>query len=179
MPQFHYLRDMGSDASAAAVLIRARSVLRNETSDPDVRVLTREDGAPPVAFLVTLNPVADLILPLRRGRNFVGRGSDRSRPYRPTAEGTFLEQCQWFVDCQVDQATVWDAASTNLSVLLPKIVVSTLDLSTGMQGFLDLFKTPGAIPLPHANVRGADHQHAIHEGDVLRGVYASFAFGWI
>lgn len=68
----------------------------------------------PIAFLVTVGrrPV-DLVVPLRAGENFIGRGR-RARWPEPRA----VEQSQWMIACHPGRAEIWDAASTNLSELI-------------------------------------------------------------
>jgi hypothetical protein len=141
--------------------------------------MTRGDGAPSVAFLVTLKRrEGDLIVPLREGRNLVGRGSVRSRPYWEWPKPPAVEQSQWVIHCKAGEAQGWDAGSTNLSVLLPRTLVPGVSLGDWTRGFSELFSVPGAIALPHPNVPAEKYQHPIYEGDVLRGYYASFMFGW-
>src|SRR5271155_4830824 len=84
-------------------------------------VLERRDGAPAIALLVTWGRDADLVLPLREGRNFVGRGTVGHEPYLRMGEPSVVEQAQWFVTCSPGRASVTDAASTNLSVLCPAV----------------------------------------------------------
>jgi hypothetical protein len=106
---------------------RARATLRG-AEVARMRVLARRDDAETVALLVTLGRnEGDLVLPLREGRNFVGRGLAASAPYadmpRPRA---VVEQAQWFIQCSAGIASVIDAASTNLSVLCPQGVVTEM-----------------------------------------------------
>ena len=160
----------------AKALDAARAALRGE---PGPRVLPRRDDAAVVAFLVTLaRPEGDLAIPLRAGRNLVGRGSGREPPYS-WPEPPAVEQGQWCIACDARGAEVWDAASTNLSVLLPRARVAGLDLGQGVAGFLRLFEAPGAVRLPHPNEPSDRHRYPLAEGDVLRSCYATFVFGWL
>jgi len=129
---------------------------------------------------VTLGRKAgDLIAPLREGKNLVGRGTVGWRPYGNWPEPPAVEQSQWVIHCQAGQAQVWDAGSTNLSVLVARASLPGVDLGDATRGFSELFSLPGAIPLPHPNVPAATYRHPLCEGDVLRSFYASFMFGWL
>jgi hypothetical protein len=161
----------------SSALDAARAALRGE---PGPRVLSRTDHAPPVAFLVTLARTdGDLIVPLRAGGNFVGRGHGGNRPYGTWPDPIAVEGAQWCIECGSGGAEVWDAASTNLSVVLPSTLAAEVNLGVGFHGFERLFELPGALPLPHPNVASDRHRYPLAEGDVLRGCYAAFAFGWL
>jgi hypothetical protein len=160
----------------AAMLDAARAALRGE---PGPQVLRRRDRAPAVAFLVTLSRAeGDLVVPLRSGPNLVGRGFEGNRPNGDWPSPPAVEQVQWFIECGPDGAEVRDAASTNLSVLLPSTRVGGVDLGLATDRFLPLFELLGAVPLPHPNVPSKRYRYPLTEGDVLRGCYAAFAFGW-
>jgi hypothetical protein len=125
-----------------------------------------------VALLATVGwRGGELIVPLLAGRNFVGRGSRRTQPVA-------LEQAQWLITCGDGVAEVEDAASTNLSVLVPRAVVPVVELGEHLRGFTALFEVAGVVPLPHANVVAPTHRHRLETGDVLRGCYAAFVFAW-
>jgi hypothetical protein len=134
----------------------ARAALRGEPTS--LTMLARSDGAPTIAFLVTVGRAAgDLLLPLREGRNFIGRGVANERPFGAMPAPYPVEQCQWFITCSDRQAHISDASSTNLSTLI-----------RGEQHTL----------IAHPNTPGVVHQHALQEGDVLRSCYATFVFAW-
>lgn len=160
-------------------LDRVRSALRGESCSPGLRVLARHDALAPSAFLVTLRRQGgDLILPLRGGLNFVGRGSEEGRPFGVLPRPYPLEQSQWFVLCRTGEALVSDAWSTNLSYLVP----AGLDLGDAPDqpfGFSEVEGLVGAIRLPHRNEPCPQHEYPLREGDRLRSCYAWFLFGWL
>jgi hypothetical protein len=145
------------DASEIArVIERARTWLRGDA----------------VASLATVGwSGGELVVPLRTGRNFVGRARGSTGP-------AAMEQAQWFITCADGVAEVEDAASTNLSVLVPRSVVPAVELGEHLRGFSALFEAAGVVALPHANVVGATHRHRLDTGDVLRSCYAAFVFAW-
>ena len=162
------------------VLAEAQRALHAKVCPPNVHVMNRQDCAVPVALLVTFNrKQGDLILPLREGCNVIGRGTAGASSYGLWPLPYAVEQGQWFIECRARAAEVWDAASTNLSVLIPAEIVSRLDLGDGTSGFKPLFDATGVICLPHPNAPNEKYRYSLHEGDVLRGYYASFIFGWL
>jgi hypothetical protein len=179
----------GENMTVRAQIDLARAALRGGDGAA-LRVLARRDGAPPVALLATLGRSGgDVVLPLREGRNFVGRGFAGSEPYADLPRH-LVEQAQWFIDCSSPAAArVVDAASTNLSVWCRAgVVPGTRHDGFGFDGFAEL---PGARFIPHANELRAGpvgraeldeiivrHGLLLHEGDVLRSAYATFAFAW-
>ncbi|WP_394825792.1 hypothetical protein [Pendulispora albinea] len=164
----------------ATMLENARSAVRGDDPAPRLHVIARTDGRLAIAFLVTLlRADGDLVLPLSEGKNLVGRMSDRlglteswPRPYA-------VESAQWVIECQPGQAEVYDAASTNLSILLPREFADDAPLQDGIHSFEALTVMRGAIPLPHPNAPSERHRYPLREGDVLRGMYASLLFGWM
>jgi len=69
---------------------------------------------------------------------------------------------------------------TNLSVLLPAGRLGELDLEAiTANRFMPDLELPGALRLPHPNEPADRHRYPLAEGDVLRGCYAAFAFGWL
>ncbi len=125
-----------------------------------------------VALLATVQwPGGELVVPLRTGRNLVGRKRGSVGPVA-------LEQAQWIITCGDGVAEVEDAASTNLSVLVPRDRAPSVDLGEHLRGFAALFETAGVVALPHANTASPDRRHRLATGDVLRGCYAAFVFAW-
>jgi hypothetical protein len=123
--------------------------------------MPRTDGAQAVAFLVTIGREGgELVVPLARGRNFVGRSAGGTRPYGDWPRPYAVEAAQWVVVCDAPSANVQDAASTNGSQLIPN-------------------GSSEAMALPHPNVAAETHAFELHEGDVLRTAYATFVFGWV
>lgn len=152
-------------------LVAARAALAGGGS-PGPQVLTRTDGAPAVAFLVTLGRRGgELVLPLRAGANVVARG----QAYAAWPKPEVLESAQWIIDCHPPHAEVRDNFSTNCSVLVPATMVSTTDLSRPTA----VFAMAGAQAIPHPNTAAAQHRFRLGERDVLCSVYAVFAFGWV
>jgi hypothetical protein len=159
-------------------LAGARSALRG---GPGPQVLPLEDRAPTVAFLVTLRRVhGDLVVPLHPGPNVVGRGVKGHEPNGEWPKPHAVEQSQWCIECGVSTAEVWDAYSTNLSVLLPAGRLGELDLEAiTASRFMPDLELPGALQLPHPNEPADRHRYPLTEGDVLRSCYCAFAFGWL
>lgn len=122
------------------------------------------------------------MLPLREGRNFVGRGTVGHEPYLRMGNARVVEQSQWFVTCSPGRARVTDAASTNPSVLCPAVREwPSPGEGYGFDGWAQL---PGALELAHPNTwpeeidAAVRHATPLREGDVLRSVYAAFVFAW-
>jgi hypothetical protein len=156
------------------ILARARASLVSGAAG-DVVVLPRADGAPAVAFLVTIGRAAgELVVPLRAGRDRVGRGDEDARPFGPWPRPYAVEQYQWRIECGDGSASVADDASTSQSVLVPAAIVGSIDLARDLRA---LAAVPGVVELPHPSCPGP-LRHVLAEGDVLRGAYAAFAFGW-
>lgn len=167
----------------------ARAAFSGDEVGP-IRVLARRDGAPAIAFLLTIGcSGGDVVLPLREGRNFVGRGIAGSEPYGVLLRPQIVEQAQWFILCAPNDARVVDAGSTNLSVLCPRAQAQAV--AAHAFGWAEMEKLPGAVVLPHLNTflrpgaQGdaedaaiAHHATALHEGDRLRSAYATFVFAW-
>jgi hypothetical protein len=146
--------------------------------DPRFVRLALRGGEAPVALLVTVGrQSAELVVPLRVGKNFIGR--DPHATSGPWPSPPAVEQAQWIVACEEHEAQVWDAASTNLSALVPASIASTMNLGDGPGGFEAVFRAPEVIALPHPNVRSERHRYPLREGDVLRSFYAAFVFGWL
>lgn len=134
--------------------------------------LDADADADAVALLATvLWPGGELVVPLRPGRNLVGRKRGATGPVA-------LEPAQWIITCGDGVAEVEDAASTNLSVLVPRDLVASVDLGKHLRGFVALFETAGLVALPHANTAPPERRHRLATGDVLRGCYAAFVFAW-
>jgi hypothetical protein len=71
-------------------------------------------------------------VPLREGRNRVGRGTVGSRPYGEWPKPPAVEQAQWGIHCQAGEAQVWDASSTKAAarkLVFTKDVVETAGCS--------------------------------------------------
>jgi hypothetical protein len=126
----------------------ARRALAGEPSS--LVVLTIEGT--PIAFLVTVGRKAgDLVVPLRAGRNLVGR--DQRWPTPPA-----VEQSQWVIECAPGRAELRDASSTNLSQLVRAGVTTAV---------------------PHPLEAAPQRRFLLEEGDLLRTIYASFLFSWV
>jgi hypothetical protein len=183
-------------APSHAVLIdAARAALKHASEGAPAsdgpRVLARGDSAPAIALLVTrARPGGDVVLPLREGRSFVGRGVAGKAPYVGMTEPAIVEQAQWFIWAGPGRASVVDAASTNLSVLCPADAEwPPPDEAAGLARWA---RVPGAVELPHLNtllpkdggraeIDAAMERRAtpLREGDALRSAYATFVFAWV
>lgn len=166
-------------AIVSTILERGRAALGRTSDDEGLEVLVRSDAADAVAFLVTVGRAGrDLVVPLRGGRNLVGRGTGTVRPFGEWPRPAAVEQGQWLIDCDEPTADVRDAWSTNLSVLIPADVAAALPADTVAAPFARVGPIAGAILLPHANAPGGDRSRALDQGDLLRSYYAWFVFGW-
>jgi hypothetical protein len=116
----------------------------------------------------------ELVLPLRAGHNFVGRGFPSDAPYQRLPTSPVVEQVQWFIACEAGEALVVDAGSTNLSVLVPGAAASLAEELPHWNALVPRPEGSGAVAFALR-----EHGRPLREGDVLRSVYASFVFGWV
>lgn len=135
------------------------------------RARTTLDGAA-VALLVTVRWRGGAhVVPLHAGRNRVHRARDGSG-------SPSMESAQWVITCGDGVAEVEDDYSTNLSLLVPRDLVPTVELGDHLRGFGLLARTAGVTELPHPNVAAPRHRYRLEAGDVLRSCYAAFVFAW-
>ena len=186
----------------------ARAALRGEPEPLVLACAAREEA---VAFLVTLGPCAldQVVVPLVAGGNVVGRHKLHAARGQRWPSPHAVESSQWIVICDGGQATIEDAASTNLAAYVPRSVAWVLDgplapwsyardvtpeelarrgdrqarsraLRVGrFPYYTALLEIPGTMLLPHPNDPAGRVVHPIEDGDVVCSCYAAFAFGWV
>jgi hypothetical protein len=154
-----------------------------EECDRGLLLIERKDGARAVAFLFAAGPTAGaaevVVLPLREGRNRIGRGSGCD--YRsPFPSGLVVEASQWLILCEAGAAQVADAWSSNLSVQLPPSTEDGLGSTVFDRALVEARACPEAVPLPHPATTG---QHLLFsplaEADRLVCAYRTWTFGWV
>jgi hypothetical protein len=207
----HARRARRSDAALVVIaetIEAARAALRGE---PEPLVLPCAAREAVVAFLVTLGPCAldQVVVPLVAGRNVVGRRQGLAKSGQRWPSPQAVESSQWVVICDGGQATIEDAASTNLAAYVPRSVVWVLDgplapwayareltaqelarrgdrARRGDPGrmarfpyYTALLEIPGTMLLPHPNDPPGRVVQLIEEGDVVCSCYTAFVFGWL
>ena len=192
----------------AETIEAARAALRGA---PEPLVLPCAAREAVVAFLVTLGPnvLDQVVMPLVAGGNVVGRHKVHAKHGQRWPSPPAVESSQWVIICDDGQATIEDAASTNLAAYVPRSLAHVIDGPLAAWSYARdltpddiarrggrggsarpirtvtfphhtwLLEIPGTMLLPHPNDPPGRVVQPIEEGDVVCSCYAAFAFGWL